>query len=244
MGTVKAWDADQTAANNRISFTLSGTGANNFILQGKVLEQGWAEGALWLLPDVDLDYETQKFFNLIVNAENPGPQVLDSTATAKVTVAVVDVNDEPPTLNAISLQSISVAENGSEHGQVAQVTAKDVDTTALLRIELVNVICTKAGVDVGSVCHGWFSVDADGSVYINQSEAIDYEACHLVTLVVRAQDLATDPRFDAYSSNGEKACGASAQGPGARVSPCHCPLIGSVLHLSSEEWPGGGLWKV
>lgn len=200
VGTVKAWDADQTAANNRISFSLSGTGANNFILQNTVLSLGWAEGHLWLLPDVSLDYETQKFFNLTVSAENPGPQ--DLSSTANVTVVVVDVNDEPPTLDAASLQGISVAENGSEHGQVAQVIARDVDTNALLMIELVDVICTKAGVDVGSVCHSWFSVDTNGSVYINQSEAIDYEACHLVTLVVRAQDLTTDPGFDAYSSNG------------------------------------------
>lgn len=246
MGTVKAWDADQTAANNRISFSLSGTGTNNFIVQGNVLTGGWAEGYLYLLPDVGLDYETQKFFNLIVSAENPGPQGLDSTAKANVTVAVMDVNDEPPTLDAVSLQSISVAENGSEHGLVAQVIAQDVDTTALLTIDLVNVICTKAGVDVGSVCYDWFSVDANGSVYINQSEAIDYEACHLVTLVVRAHDLATDPRFDAYSTNGEKACRAAAQGPGTHVSPCRwpCPLMAFVLHLSSGEWPGGGLWRV
>ncbi|XP_052012425.1 cadherin-related family member 2 [Apodemus sylvaticus] len=203
VGTVKARDADQTAANNRVSFSLSGSGANNFVLQGNVLEQGWAEGSLWLLPDVSLDYETQKLFNLTVSAENPGPQGLSSTAN--VIVAVLDVNDQPPTLDAASLQSISVAENGSEHGQVAQVIAQDVDTNASLMIELVNVICTKAGVDVGSVCHGWFSVDANGSVYINQSEAIDYEACHLVTLIVRAQDLNTDPRFDPYSSNGSLA---------------------------------------
>ncbi|GAB1298210.1 Cadherin-related family member 2 [Apodemus speciosus] len=200
VGTVNAWDADQTAANNRVSFSLSGSGANNFVLQGKVLELGWAEGSLWLLPDVGLDYEVQKLFNLTVSAENPGLPGLSSTVN--VFVSVVDVNDEPPTLKPASLQSISVAENGSEHGQVAQVIAEDVDTNALLRVELVNVICTKGGVDVGSVCHGWFSVDASGSVYINQSEAIDYEACHLVTLVVRAHDLTTDPRFDAYSSNG------------------------------------------
>lgn len=246
MGTVKAWDADQTVTNNRISFSLSGTGVNNFMLQGKVLEGGWAEGSLWLLPDVSLDYETQKFFNLTVSAENPGPQGLNSTVN--VTVAVGDVNDEPPTLDAGSLRGISVAENGSEHGQVARVIAQDVDTSAWLRIELVNVICTKAGVDVGSVCHGWFSVDANGSVYVNQSEAIDYEACHLVTLVVRAHDLATDPGFDAYSSNGEKTSRASVQGLGTHVSPCKpclwpCSLQDSVLHLSGGRGVARG-WAV
>lgn len=240
MGTVEAWDADQTAANNRISFSLSGSGANNFVLQGNVLEQGWAEGSLSLLPDVSLDYETQKLFNLTVRAENPGPQGLSSTAN--VFVFVVDVNDEPPTLNATSLQSISVAENGSEHGQVAQVIAQDVDTNALLRVELVNVICTKAGVDVGGVCYGWFSVDANGSVFINQSEAIDYEACHLVTLVVRAHDLATDPGFDAYSSNGERVCKVRGTHVSPSLWPClwPCPLEAPVLHLSRGEWPGGG----
>lgn len=53
-----------------------------------------------------------------------------------------------------------------------------------VEVQLVNVICTKAGVDVGSLCHGaaWSpSVLANGSVFINQSEAIDYEACDLVT---------------------------------------------------------------
>ncbi|XP_021483506.1 cadherin-related family member 2 [Meriones unguiculatus] len=200
VGTVKAWDADQTEANNRISFSLSGTGASNFILRGSVLGQGWAEGHLWLLPDVSLDYETQNLFSLNVSAENPGPQGLESVAN--ITVVVLDVNDEPPTLDADSLRRISVAENGSQHGQVARVVAWDPDTTAQLTIELLDVICTKAGIDVGSVCHGWFSVAANGSVYISESEAIDYEACHLVTLVVRAHDLATDDGFEAYSSNG------------------------------------------
>ncbi|XP_017657215.1 cadherin-related family member 2 isoform X1 [Nannospalax galili] len=200
VGTVEAWDADQTDVNNRISFSLSGTGANNFMLQSSVLEYGGARGNLWLLPDVSLDYEAQIFLSLNVTAENSGSQ--GHEIIANVTIKVVDVNDEPPTLDAASLQGISVAENGSQYGQVAEIVPKDVDTAKKLEIELVNVICTKAGVDVGSLCHGWFSVAVNGSVYINQSEAIDYEACHLVTLVVRAHDLTTDSRFEAYSNNG------------------------------------------
>lgn len=126
VGTVKACDADQTEANNRISFSLSGTGVSNFIVRGSVLAQGCAEGSIWLLPDVSLDYEAQKFFTLTVSAENPGPQNFDSTADVMVTV--VDVNDEPPTLDPNSLHAISVAENGSQYGQMAQVKAQDVDT--------------------------------------------------------------------------------------------------------------------
>ncbi|XP_006763777.1 PREDICTED: cadherin-related family member 2 [Myotis davidii] len=180
VGVVLAWDADQTEANNRISFSLSGSGANNFILRGSMLGSGRAEGRLRLPADVSLDYETLASYNLTVS----------------------DVNDEPPTLSSASLRGVQVAENGSQHGQVAEVVAMDVDTDAQLEVQLVNVICTKAGVDVGSLCRGWFSVLANGSVLINQSEAIDYETCDLVTLVVRAYDLATDPRFQAYSDNG------------------------------------------
>lgn len=201
VGVVEARDADQTEANNRISFSLSGSGANNFMLRGSVLGSGWAEGRLWLPSDVSLDYETQNSFTLTVNAENPDPQ--GAEATAQVVVEVEDVNDEPPTLDSASLHGIRVAENGSQHGLVAEVVARDVDTMAQLEVQLVNVLCTKAGVDVGSLCHGWFSVLANGSVFINQSEAIDYETCDLVTLVVRACDLTTDPRFEAYSNNGE-----------------------------------------
>nr|XP_035971610.1 cadherin-related family member 2 isoform X2 [Halichoerus grypus] len=203
VGVVKAWDADQTEANNRISFSLSGTGANNFVLRGSVLGSGWAEGRLWLPSDVSLDYETQASYNLTVSAENPDPQ--GKEATAAIFVAVEDVNDEPPTLDSASLRGIRVAENGSQHGLVAEVVARDVDTMTQLEVQLVNVICTKAGVNVGSLCHGWFSVLANGSVFISQSEAIDYETCDLVTLVVRACDLTTDPRFLAYSDNGSLA---------------------------------------
>ncbi|XP_036279960.1 cadherin-related family member 2 isoform X1 [Pipistrellus kuhlii] len=200
VGVVLAWDADQTEANNRISFSLSGSGANNFILRGSMLGSGRAEGRLRLPSDVSLDYEALASYNLTVSAENPDPQ--GAEATAGISVLVQDVNDEPPTLSPASLRGVRVAENGSQHGQVAQVVALDVDTEAQLEVQLVNVVCTKAGADVGGLCRGWFSVLADGAVLVNRSEAIDYEACDLVTLVVRAHDLTTDPRFQAYSDNG------------------------------------------
>ncbi|KAM4819631.1 cadherin-related family member 2 [Thomomys bottae] len=206
VGTVAAWDADQTDANNRISFSLGGTGANNFLLQGSsILADGWAKSQLRLPSDVSLDYEMQNFFSLTVTADNPGASGTEAVTKVSVSVNVVDVNDEPPTLVVASLRAISVAENGSQHGQVAEIRAQDVDTTAQLVIELMNVICTKAGVDVGSLCQAWFSVDANGSVSINQSEAIDFEVCDLVTLIVRAWDVNTDPGFEAYSDNGSLA---------------------------------------
>ncbi|XP_040832163.1 cadherin-related family member 2 isoform X2 [Ochotona curzoniae] len=199
VGVVEAEDKDQTEVNNRISFSLSGSGVNNFILQGSVLGSGVATGSLWLPPDQSLDHESQAVFRLTVSAENLGSQGL--AAQVDVTVMVLDINDEPPTLVEASLQGVRVAENSSRDGQVAQVQARDVDSNAWLQIELVGVICTKAGVDVGDLCRTWFSME-NGSVYISQGKAIDYEACDLVTLVVQACDLNTDLGFPACSDRG------------------------------------------
>ena len=128
MGMVEAWDADQTEANNRISFSLSGSGANNFMIRGSVLGSGQAVGRLSLPSDVSLDYETQASFSLIVSAENADTQGRETTA--EVLVTVEDVNDVPPTLDSASLQGIRVAENGSQHGILVNVVAQDRDTTA------------------------------------------------------------------------------------------------------------------
>ena len=103
VGVVEAWDADQTEANNRISFSLSGSGANNFMVRGLVLGSGQAAGRLSLPSDVSLDYETQASFSLIVSAENVDAQGHETTA--EVLVAVEDVNDVPPTLDSASLQA-------------------------------------------------------------------------------------------------------------------------------------------
>ncbi|XP_058533393.1 cadherin-related family member 2 [Ochotona princeps] len=202
VGVVEAEDKDQTEVNNRISFSLSGSGVNNFILQGSVLGSGVAAGSLWLPSDQSLDHESQAVFRLTVSAENLGSQGL--TAQVNVTIMVLDINDEPPTLVEASLQGVRVAENSSLDGQVAQVQARDVDSDAWLQIELLAVICTKAGVDVGDLCRTWFSMD-NGSVFVSQSKAIDYEACDLVTLVVQACDLNTDHRFSACSDRGSLA---------------------------------------
>ncbi|XP_054980725.1 cadherin-related family member 2 [Sorex araneus] len=203
VGVVDAWDADQTTANNRISFRLSGSGSNNFIMKANSsssLSLGQAEGLLWLPPDVTLDYETQKTYNFNVTAENPDPG--SPSATASVVVWVLDVNDEQPVLVASSLKGVTVAENGTQQGEVTQVKATDPDTTAQLEIQQVNVFCHKDGADVGSLCSGWFSVLPSGSVVIRESTVIDYETCDQVTLVVRAHDKNTKNNFQAYSSNG------------------------------------------
>lgn len=69
----------------------------------------------------------------------------------------------PPPWTQPAAPGHRVAENGSPTSQ-AGVVARTGIPCPRWRVQLVNVICTKAGVGVGSLCHGWFSVLANGSV--------------------------------------------------------------------------------
>ncbi|XP_038627476.1 cadherin-related family member 2 [Tachyglossus aculeatus] len=202
IGVLEAWDADQTAVNNRITFTLSGVGANNFMIRASPQPGNSHGGSYWgtlsLDPEVTLDYETKpNNFSLTVQAVNT-----DSSGGLNPTRAVVgveDINDEPPYIVRDSLRQVEVAENRPDFGVVTVVKAEDPDTTADVQIQLLSVTCLQDQRDVGPVCWHWFVVDANGSVSVNESSAVDYEVCDLVHLTIRAWDNATCDNYPAYS---------------------------------------------
>ncbi|XP_036607213.1 cadherin-related family member 2 [Trichosurus vulpecula] len=201
LGLVEAWDADQTEVNNRVTFTLTGNGASNFVIRSTFLGSGWNQADLSLVSDVSLDYETPPSnFTLTVLAQNP----VESEGTGSATVLVItdDVNDEAPSILASSLEEVSVFEHrGNDDELVAHVEAQDPDTDALLEIRLQDIGCFKKGVNVGIVCQDWFRLVPNGSVYINDGLAIDYEVCDLVSLLLQAWDLHTAEGFPANSPN-------------------------------------------
>uniref|UniRef100_F6TAF0 Cadherin-related family member 2 n=1 Tax=Ornithorhynchus anatinus TaxID=9258 RepID=F6TAF0_ORNAN len=212
IGVMEAWDADQTEVNNRITFTLSGVGTNNFVIHASPqpgnLHGGRYQGTLSLDPEVTLDYETKpNNFSLTVQAVNT-----DSTVglnTTQAVVRVVDINDEPPYIVKDSLRQVEVAENQPHFGVVTTVKAEDPDTSADVKIQLLSVTCLQDQRDVGPVCRDWFVVDADGTVSVNESSAIDYELCDLVHLIIRAWDNHTCENYPAYSPDGERPRSAS-----------------------------------
>ncbi|KFR17012.1 Cadherin-related family member 2, partial [Opisthocomus hoazin] len=203
VGDVEATDADRTEINSRISFTLQrGSGSSNFLIRSSQLGSGYYSGQLSVDPDISLDYDTlqEKFFSLVVLAENTAAENVGDIANVSVVVHILDVNDEPPTILPSSLQDVPVSENGTQHGVVHTVVASDADTNHSLVFEELAVACFKDTSSAGEVCWDWFVLAPNGSVLVTSSD-IDYELCDTVVLTLRAEDLYTE-KGSRYSQNG------------------------------------------
>ncbi|NXN89469.1 CDHR2 protein, partial [Bombycilla garrulus] len=201
VGEVNATDADRTEINSRISFQLERrSGSSNFLIRSSRLGPGNYSGELFVDPEVSLDYDTlqQKFFTLIVLAENTAADSGD-TASVPVTVHILDVNDESPSILPGSLQGVSVVENGTQQGVIHTLSAFDPDTNHSLVFEELAVSCFKGDSSAGDVCWGWFVLEPNGSVLVNSSD-IDYELCDRVQLTLRVEDLYTE-KGSRYSQN-------------------------------------------
>ncbi|XP_075570940.1 cadherin-related family member 2 [Pelecanus crispus] len=202
VGEVEATDADQMEINSRISFLLQrGSGSSNFLIRSFHLGPGYYGGQLSMDPDTSLDYDNlqQKFFSLVVLAENTAANNMGDTASVSVVVHILDVNDEPPTILPISLQDVHVSENGTQEGLVHTLVASDPDTAHRLVFEELAVTCFKGARSAGEVCWDWFVLAPNGSVLVNSSD-IDYELCDRVVLTLRAEDLYTK-KGNRYSQN-------------------------------------------
>ncbi|XP_075622689.1 cadherin-related family member 2 isoform X1 [Balearica regulorum gibbericeps] len=202
VGEVEATDADRTEMNFRISFLLQrGSGSSNFLIRSSYLGPGHYGGQLSVDPDMSLDYDTlqQKFFSLVVLAENTAADNMGDTASVSVVVHILDINDEPPTVLPASLQDIDVSENGTQQGLLHTLIASDPDTNHSLVFEELAVACFKGTSSAGEVCWDWFVLAPNGSVLVNSLD-IDYELCDTVVLTLRAEDLYTE-KGNRYSRN-------------------------------------------
>ncbi|XP_054073842.1 cadherin-related family member 2 isoform X2 [Rissa tridactyla] len=201
VGQVQATDADRTEINYRISFLLQrGSGSSNFLIRSSQLGLGHYGGQLSVDPDMSLDYDSmqQKFFSLVVQAENTAADVGD-TADVSVVVHILDVNDEPPSVLLPSPDNVHVSENNTQQGLVLTLVASDADTNHSLVFEELDVACFKGAISAGEVCWDWFVLAPNGSVLVNSSD-IDYELCDVVELTLRAEDLYTE-KGNRYSQN-------------------------------------------
>uniref|UniRef100_A0A672U8C3 Cadherin related family member 2 n=1 Tax=Strigops habroptila TaxID=2489341 RepID=A0A672U8C3_STRHB len=193
VGNVEATDADRTEINSRISFQLQrSSGSSNFLIRSSRVQAGYYMGQLTVDPDVSIDYDTlqEKFFSLVVVAENTAAEEVGDNASVPVMVHILDINDEPPTIQPVS-QDIHVSENGTQQGLVVTLVASDLDTNHSLVFEELAVACFKDESSAGDVCWDWFLLAPNGSVLVNSSD-IDYELCDTVVLTLRAEDLYTE----------------------------------------------------
>ncbi|RMB96641.1 hypothetical protein DUI87_26706 [Hirundo rustica rustica] len=203
VGEVNATDADRTEINSRISFRLErGSGSSNFLIRSTRLGPGNYSGQLSVDPDMSLDYDTlqQKFFTLTVLAENTAADNAGDKASVPVTVHILDVNDESPTILPGSLRDVSVAENGTQRGVIRTLDAFDPDTNHSLVFEQLAVACFKGDSGAEDVCRHWIVLEPNGEVRVNSLD-IDYEVCDRVLLTLRVEDLYTE-KGNCYSQNG------------------------------------------
>ncbi|XP_056430684.1 cadherin-related family member 2 isoform X2 [Hyla sarda] len=193
VGNVIARDKDQTELNNRISFSISQGGSGNFIIRGQREALGEYLGVLTLSdPYVQLNYEVQKSYTLIIEAEDNGIQGVSNTANATVLVHVLDLNDEPPSINPSSLVDLYLFENrtgGPEN--ITTLVAIDPDTVHELEFQTLAMSCFKNGKDVGNICYDWLWLAPNGQLFVNHTEEIDYEVCDLMVMLLRVEDKLT-----------------------------------------------------
>ncbi|XP_033830528.1 cadherin-related family member 2 [Periophthalmus magnuspinnatus] len=196
VGSVYATDDDQTDEFNRISFSIISGALGSFTIRSARKEPGY-NGNINVDLDTELDYETQKSYNLEVEAADFGQE----KANVIVEVIVVDVNDERPEFQPI-VTSVNVKENSKETWPIGDFSAVDKDGNHSLVYEQVSVECRCAR---ESVPCNWFVVERNGSVIINPEAHIDYESCDQVTVEANV--------VDEYTEKGEN----SSATPGTMV---------------------------
>ncbi len=197
VGSLRAHDADQSAFNNRIFFSITDGGFGSFILFSEAISEGY-RGNITVDPAVELDYESnRKTYNLKVEASDLGGEKVETT----VKVIVVDVNDTPPEFPSDMV--LDVKENSTLPMPLGTIEGKDVDTKHSLEYELDSTECQCDGIR-GPCPEEWFKVERNGDVITNPVYDIDYEQCDKVFLIAKVVDVLTEKRSN--STKGAFCC--------------------------------------
>ena len=114
--TVEASDDDRDANNSAIRFSISGNRSEAFTI---------GENTGDITVDGEVDWEAGSVFDIIITASDTGTPSL--SATAILTVTVVDVNDNPPVFEPSSL-SLGVVEDLPAGAVVGQLVTTDADS--------------------------------------------------------------------------------------------------------------------
>ncbi len=160
---VLATDADQpNTPNSNIAYSItSGNTGNAF----RILANGQIQISN------ALDFETTPSYSLTVEGRDGGSPAMSSTATVSVTV--INVNENPPTLTGD--QSVDVSESAPTGTEIAVFRAQDQDQMAI-------TLSIASGNNEGK-----FAINSNtGSITLSAS--LDYETTTSYTLTIRASD--------------------------------------------------------
>lgn len=134
-----------------------------------------------------LDYESQQMHTLLLYARDNATQ--PERSIAFVTINVLNVNENPPTINVLFLSddgTPKVSEAAEEGAYVARVSVNDPDEGELTNV---NVTLTGGG--------GHFDiVTRDNVIYlVSVSQQLDREEQDLYELIIHAHDFGIPPLF-------------------------------------------------
>ena len=167
VGTVAASDADATAPNNQVSFSITaGNDAGNFAIDA-------ASGEITVADGAELDFETTQSFALEVTVVDAGDPQL--SGTANITINLEDVNENAP---VVADQGFAVDENSDNGTAVGTILATDADPNDVLSFAV-----------TGGTGASAFTVDAaSGAITVVDPGQLDREAADSLTLEVEVAD--------------------------------------------------------
>ena len=137
-----------------------------------LFEVGFTTGQVTVIDGSLLDYETKSSYVLVVKVEDD--EALSDSA--EITINLVDVSDEPPSIDD---QTFNVPENTANSGTVGQLAFEDVD---------VNDTHTFTILSGNGTGLGAFQIDSTGKIAVKDTTQLNREATPQFILTVKIQD--------------------------------------------------------
>lgn len=186
--TLSIIDHDRTPENTKVEYSIiGGNGSNKFHMEMCVIGPGSVDKLVGnLVLRSALDREQSSTYQLLVLASDYGTPPLNSTAT--VSIAVFDVNDNPPVFTSMEYQ-VHIKENIPIGSHITAVSASDCDSGSNAEV----TYSITSGNDKGH-----FRLNAKtGS--IDLVRALDFEETMKFSLTVQASDGGVDVKNVAFA---------------------------------------------
>ncbi|XP_074648131.1 cadherin-87A-like isoform X2 [Tubulanus polymorphus] len=179
---VTATDLDPPrSSNGDVSYRIESGSLGKFVIDQK-------SGEIRTANEATFDYDSRKQYILTVIGSDAGQPQL--SATAKVTINILDVNNKNPYFEK-SVVRVRIYENATVNTNLINVTAKDLDSGAVIRYSIEPTSAYNKGgdlVDPNSYDYkNLFKID-DITGQISTNSRLNYDKAVEVYLQVQAQD--------------------------------------------------------
>lgn len=186
---VQAKDFDGSSPNNKIAYRIQNGAADKFVIGAETGIISVARGAS-LDPDLTQPRTLHYSLNVVALDGASGENQLQAGVTVNITI--FDVNNKNPLFDEIPF--VSILENTAVGTSIANIKARDLDTTAKL-VYKINAKTCNAKTERGSVhnfnCEDFFSLHSiTGNLTI--AKQLDREEVESVQMGVTVEDTASE----------------------------------------------------